>query len=458
MLSMPLDRRRLLASLTAGFAWSAAPRSLFAAPQAPTAVPALRGADGAVDWRAVRALFPLAKDRLHFASFLFVSHPAPVAAAIEAFRRKLDEDPTYIDAIAFGESKERPFSDVKKALADYVGGLPEEICLTSNTTSALAMAYQGLRVRSDQEVVTTEHDHYSHHEAIRLASERSGSAVRRVSLYDAAANARADEIVARLARAITPKTRAVGVTWVHSSTGVKLPIAAIAEAVAKANRGRAGADRCLLIVDGVHGLGNQDVDVARLGCDLFAAGAHKWLFAPRGTGFLWGRKDVWPDMRPTIPTFDPDGLDAFAAWMEHKPPVTTRAANVSPGGFQAYEHVLAIPAAVELHRAIGRDRIAARIRELNGAFREGAAKLPGVTLHTPRDPELSAGISCYEVAGLAPEAVVHRLAAKNIRTTTSPYKVSYARVACGVMNFPEEIETVLREIRALSTSASKGAA
>ena len=231
MLSKPLDRRRLLASLTSGLAWSAAPRSLFAVPQAstpvpqaPHAAPPLRGPDGAVDWRAVRGLFPLAKDRLHFASFLFVSHPAPVAAAIEHFRRKLDEDPTYIDAIAFEpDSKERPFTDVKKALADYVGGLPEEICLTSNTTSALAMAYQALRIRSDQEVVTTEHDHYSHHEAIRLASERSGAAVRRVSLYDEAANARADEVVARLARAITPKTRAVGVIRRKKSSRCRTP-------------------------------------------------------------------------------------------------------------------------------------------------------------------------------------------------------------------------------------------
>jgi isopenicillin-N epimerase len=453
---MTLDRRRLFASLTTGLVSSAAARSLFAAPSGDAgASRPLRGADGAVDWRAVRELFPLAKDKMHFASFLFVSHPAPVAAAIETFRKKLDADPTWIEGVAFDPaSEERPFQEVKKALAGYVGGLPEELCMTSNTTSALAMAYQGLRIRSDQEIVTTEHDHYSHHESIRLAALRSGAAVRRVSLYDAGANARADEIVTRLSRSISPKTRAVGVTWVHSSTGVKLPIAAIAEAVAKANSGRAEADRCLLIVDGVHGFGNQDVDVARMGCDFFAAGAHKWLFAPRGTGFLWGRKELWPEMRPTIPTFDLDGMDAYQAWMDRRVPDTTHAANVSPGGFLAYEHLLAIPAAVELHRTIGRDRIAARIRELNGAFREGAAKVPGLTLHTPRDPELSGGISCFEVAGLQPEEVVHRLAAKNMRTTTSPYKVTYARVAAGVMNFPEEIEAVLREIRALSKQAA----
>ena len=240
---MPLDRRRLLASLTTGLAWNAAGRPMLAALAGPPPEKALRRPDGTVDWRAVRELFPLATDKMHFASFLFVSQPAPVAAAIEKFRRKLDADPTWIEDIAFGDSEGRPFQDVKKALAGYVGGEPEEICLTSNTTGALAMAYHGLAIRADQEIVTTEHDHYSHHESIRLSAQRSGAAVRYVSLYDRGADARADDIVARVTRAIGPKTRALGVTWVHSSTGVKLPLAAIAKAVEKANRGRADADR-----------------------------------------------------------------------------------------------------------------------------------------------------------------------------------------------------------------------
>ncbi|PYP61329.1 MAG: hypothetical protein DMD26_17770 [Gemmatimonadetes bacterium] len=125
--------------------------------------------------------------------------------------------------------------------------------------------------------------------------------MRYVALYDKPANANAQQIAERLEQAITPRTRAVGVTWVHSSSGVKIPIDAIAAAVARANRGRADADRCLLIVDGVHGFANQDVDVARLGADFFATGTHKWLFAPRGTGFLWGQSDAWPHLRPTIP-------------------------------------------------------------------------------------------------------------------------------------------------------------
>jgi selenocysteine lyase/cysteine desulfurase len=397
----------------------------------------------------VRALFALSPDWTHLAAFLFVSHPRPVAESIDHFRKKLDSDVVWAELAALTDSEGRPYAAVKRSLASYTGGKPEDICMTSNTTGALAMAYHGLRIRRDQEILTSEHDHYSHHESIRYAAARSGCGVRYVALYDTPASANATQIVDRVAKAIGPRTRAVGVTWVHSSTGVKIPVEEIAAAVARANRGRAVADRCLLIVDGVHGFGNQDVDAARLGCDLFASGTHKWLLGPRGTGFLWGRRDVWPEFRPTIPAFDPDGMQTWDAWMNRSELPPTTAAFMSPGGFLAYEHVLAIPAAVELQRAIGRDRIAARIAELNAAFREGAAKLPRVTLHTPRDPKLSGGLSCFEVAGLTPDQVTERLAAQKIRTNASPYKISYARVSAGIMNFPEEIDTVLRAIRRL---------
>jgi selenocysteine lyase/cysteine desulfurase len=452
--SMPtLNRRELIGTLVAGAAWGVAgcrdtgTRDANAAP--PQAKP-MRLPNGSVDWRAVRELFPLSTDLIHLSTFLFVSQPKPVAEMVELYRRKIDEDTLWIDRAAFAESEGRPFSALKRSIAGYVGGTADELCMTSNATQALAMAYHGLRIRSDQEILTTEHDHYSQHESIRFASERSGCGVRYVSLYDDGATANAAEMVSRLERAIRPKTRAIGVTWVHSCTGVKLPIPPVAEAVARANRGRTPADRCLLLVDGTHGFGNQDVDAARMGADFFATSTHKWLFGPRGTGFLWGRSDVWPEMRPTIPTFDPEAPETWDAWMNRKSLPPTKAKFVSPGGFLAFENLLGVKAAVELHQSIGRDHIAARIRELNSAFREGAAKIPGVTLHTPNDPEVSGGITCYEVRGLKPSEVEERLNEKRIRTTTSPYKVSYARVGAGIVNFPEEIDAVLREIQTLT--------
>src|SRR5215208_3478773 len=99
---MPIDRRQMLLSLVAGAAGAA--RSLSGQPSAAGPTPGfarrLRDADGRVDWHAVRALFPLATDWVHLASFLFVSHPTPVAAAIEHFRRRIDADPFWVELAA----------------------------------------------------------------------------------------------------------------------------------------------------------------------------------------------------------------------------------------------------------------------------------------------------------------------------------------------------------------------
>ena len=439
---MALDRRRFL-SLAAGLTAGAALPTAGTAPAAE--VPgALTGPDGAVDWAAVRREFLLDPDWIHLSSFFLVSHPRPVREAIEAYRRQLDANPLWLETL-FSPGDDNPRTRVKGALAAYLGASPDEIALTPNTTTGLALVYNGLVIRPDQEIVTTAHDHYVHHESIRRAAEKSGAAVRFVPLYERGAEAAADAIVDRVRRALGPRTRALGITWVHSSTGVKLPITAVAEVVAAANRGRAEADRCLLVVDGVHGFGVEDLDAAGAGADFFAAGTHKWLFGPRGTGVLWGRRDAWPQVRPTVPTFDLSD-DLWRAWVDRRPLPPTRAAFVSPGGFVAYEHQFAVADALAFHRALGRGAVAARIRYLNARLREGLAAIPGVTLHTPLDPGLAAGICCFEVAGLAPDAVVTHLARRRIHATSSPYPVSYARLAAGVMNSEGELETAVAAV------------
>ena len=79
----------------------------------------------------------------------------------------------------------------------------------------------------------------------------------------------------------------LALTWVHSDTGLKLPVRQIADALVPINAVRPLAARALLCVDGAHGLGVEDATVADLGCDFLVAGTHKWLFGPRGTGLVW---------------------------------------------------------------------------------------------------------------------------------------------------------------------------
>ena len=239
------------------------------------------------DWESVRAQFDLAPDRIHLACFFLASHPRPVREAIERHRRGLDADP-YGYFIA---NAERAHGEVLAAASEYLGVSPTDIALTGNTTMGLGLLYGGLALRPDQEILTSFHDHYATETSLRQSAARSGAKVRQIALYQDGAKASREEIVDAIVRATGPRTRVVALTWVHSGTGVKLPVPAIAQALAAVNARRAEDERALLCVDGVHGLAVDDVTLPELGCDFFIAGTHKWLFGPRGTGLIWGRPE-----------------------------------------------------------------------------------------------------------------------------------------------------------------------
>jgi isopenicillin-N epimerase len=379
-------------------------------------------AGAALGWDDVRAQFRLARSSIHMGGLYLASHPGPVRRGIERHRRGLDADPVgYLH-----KNGDRLEADVLRAAASYLKARPVDIALTDSTTMGLGLLYGGLSLRSGEEVVTTTHDFYATHEALRLAAERSGATVRRVSLYRDPARATEDEIVGNLARAVGPNTRLVALTWVHSSTGVKLPVRRIVQ-----NLPRRGS--LLVAVDGVHGLGVENETVDSLGADFFVAGCHKWLFGPRGTGLVWGRSSAWPAVRPTIPAFS-GGSPARA---------------FTPGGFHSFEHRWALAEAFRLHGRIGKGRVEARIHALNRRLKDGLALMSHVTLLTPRSDSLAAGIVVFSVDRLSPNAVVAALARRRIVATVTPYTPSHPRLAPGLLNTPGEVDRVLAAVRAL---------
>ncbi len=447
---MTIDRRRFLAgSLTTAVA---ARGVAHAAPATPSvqAVPVAHADakkteldESLATWAGVRNQFLLGRDYVHMALMLFTSHPRPVREAIDRHRRGFDENP-----VVYLHSNFKLEGETRAAAADYVGGKADEIALTGNTTTGLAMLYGGLPLRARQEILTTTHDHYVTHEALRLRALHTGATVRKVPLYAVPEQASEDEIVSNLVKAVGPRTRAVAVTWVHSSTGVKLPIRRMADALGEINRKRAEPDRVLLCVDGVHAFGVERESVDELGCDFLVAGCHKWLFGPRGTGMVWGRAEAWKGHAGIIPCFE---WGALEAWMHGKTPdALPPGPRTTPGGFQSYDHRWALTEAFRFHQAIGKARVTARIHELGMRCREGLAAIPKVKLHTPVSEALSSGITCFEVDGMPPKVVVERLLERRIIASDSPYATSYARLTPGILNTPEEVDRAVAEVAALA--------
>lgn len=397
------------------------------------------------EWDDVRAEFALSDDVIHLSALLISSHPRPVREAIEEHRRKLDADPvTYLEA-----SNRRFQNAAREAAGRYLGIQGSDIALTDSTTMGLGTVYNGLRLSPGDEILSTDEDYYATHESIRLAAERTGAEVRKIALHDGAAKATQEELVDRIIKAIRPATRVLAVTWVHSSTGLKLPLPEIARALEAINAERDEGQRVLFCVDAVHGFGVEDVEFADLGCDFFIAGCHKWLFGPRGTGIVGATRRGWRAVMPTIPSFIADApWDAWARGGTPSGPTT--AARMMPGGFKPFEHQWAIAQAFEFHLRIGKAEIAARTHELAGHLKDGLAGISGVTLHTPQSSELSAGIVSFDVDGVSPGAAVARLKDRGIIASVAPYAVQHVRLTPSIRNTAAEIDAALRAVREIA--------
>jgi isopenicillin-N epimerase len=398
-------------------------------------------------WSTLRQQFPLSSDHVHMSALLIASHPAPVGEAIARYRDELDRDPVQT-LRAHNRSRQRAVQD---AAAAYLGADGDDIVLTDSTTMGVGLMYNGLRLRPGDEILTTTKDYYVTHEAARQAANRYGGEVRQIDLYDydAIAGVSQEQLVDAVARSIGDRTRVVALTWVHSSTGLKLPLGPLGDAIGEVNRSRDDQDQVLLAIDGVHGFGVEDIDLGRLRLDFFAAGCHKWLFGPRGTGILWGRRSAWRQTRPLIPSFTDDGV--FEAWLSgNEPEGPPTASLMTPGGFKAFEHQWAMTEAFALHQKLGKADVQRRTHELATQLKEGLRGMSHVRLVTPLAAELSSGIVCFDVARMSPSNAVKRLGEARIVASVTPYAVQHVRLSPSVRNTTEEIDRVLDAVRKLA--------
>lgn len=332
-------------------------------------------------WAQLQQLFQLDPNYLHFSNFLVTSHPRPVREAIERHRASLDRNP----GLAMDWDRQETWQHearVREWAGKYLQAKPAQIALTGSTTDGLAMVYGGIRVRPGQEILTTEHEHYSTHNILAFRTRKEGTQVRKIRLFNDITRTSEDEILTAIDRAIRPETRVLGMTWVHSGSGLKLPLDKIGALVDRHNRERSADQRILYVVDGVHGFGVEDTSFPQMNCDYFIAGTHKWLFGPRGTGIVCARDEQAQDIVPSVPTFSED---------------SDFATRMSPGGYHAFEHRWALDEAFKLHLQLGKADVQARIHQLNTYLKQQLLAQPRIELVTPQAPALSSGFTFFRV-------------------------------------------------------------
>jgi isopenicillin-N epimerase len=241
-----------------------------------------------------------------------------VFAEYQRLQRELEGGPTAF----FTRGYEERMLDARSALAAFVGAEADDLVVAANATSALNAVLRSLRITQNEEILTTKHEY--------------GAVLRTLGFIRAnVVLVEPEELIA----SIGIRTRAVVVSHVTSPTALVLPVAEVCAA--------ARAAGVLSVVDGAHAPGHVPVTLGSLGADIYAGNCHKWLGAPKGSGFLWARPEHHEWIEPLVISWgyhDEAGFGERHGWQGTR----------DPSAF------LAVPAAIAAHASFD----AAAMREL----------------------------------------------------------------------------------------------
>src|SRR3989475_5033192 len=338
-----LDRRRFLSATAALAGALALPKGLFA--QLASAPPSLPDpnqytANQDAYWSELRKQFLIPADEVYLNNGTVGSSPAPVLRAIfDGYNstEKLDQqDPE--DYPIWGYAAWNEFRD---PLASFIGCSRDEIALLRNATEANSYIANGIDMKGGDEVLMTDQEHPGGEQPWQLRAKRYGVIIKKVILPKPVQNS--GQVLNLFGDAIGPRTRVMFFSHITTVTGVVLP--------AKELCSLARSKGILSAVDGAHVPGMMRLNVRDLGCDLYSSSPHKWLQAPKGSGFLYVRDEVIDRIWNTIAT---------EGWDEPK----LRAERFQRIGSSNVPALWGLRAAIQFANQIGMDRIERRHREL----------------------------------------------------------------------------------------------
>jgi selenocysteine lyase/cysteine desulfurase len=275
------------------------------------------------------------------------------------------------------------FKEATRAkLAAFVHAAPEEVVLSHNTTEGLNFVTSGLDMKEGDEVVVSNMEHPGSINPWKLKQKRHGIVIKEIPFGLPPKSV--DEIVGTIAAAITPRTKIISLGHTVYVSGLISPLKEISQ--------MAHEKGLLVLGDSAHGLGMLDLNLKEMGIDFFASSPYKWLGAPTGIGLFFIRKEAQDKLWPTIVT---------GGWDAHKD-----ARKFDTHGQDADALIFALDEALNFANAIGPARIERRIKALAGQLKQELRKIPGVKIHTPDDPYLSAGLTAFSVEGVDPAGIV----------------------------------------------------
>jgi selenocysteine lyase/cysteine desulfurase len=329
--------------------------------------------------------------------------PVQVTDAVIAHLRREAEIGGYEAAAAAVEQVERTYS----AIAELIGARPDEIAVVENATRAWDMAFYGMTFEPGDRILTARAEYASNVIAFLQVAARTGAVIEVVD-DDESGQVSVSDLRRRLGQ--DGSVKLVAITHVPTQGGLVNPAEEIGAATTEAG--------VPFLLDACQSVGQMPVDVRRIGCDILTATGRKFLRGPRGTGFLYVRREL-------IDRLEPPFLDLHAAtWTAPDRYVVRPDARRFENWETNYAAKIGLGVAVDYALSWGLAAIEERVTALAGRLREQLTMVDGVTVHD--QGVRRCGIVTFTLDGVAAEDVQKRLQAHGVNVSVS--LVEYARL------------------------------
>ncbi|MCB9846644.1 MAG: aminotransferase class V-fold PLP-dependent enzyme [Phycisphaeraceae bacterium] len=210
--------------------------------------------------------------------------PRPVLEAQARYRLMVERDPVSF----FVRDLERHLDESRAALATLLRARPQDFAFTGNATVAIATILHEMDWKPGDEILASDHEYMSAINEIRRLEQKRH--IRLVSPAIPIPVRDSDQLLDAIMAGVSPRTRLAIVSHITSPSALILPVERLVS--------RLKARGIRVLVDGAHAPGQIPVDLTSLGADYYVATLHKWVCAPKGSGFLWVNPDSGPRPRP----------------------------------------------------------------------------------------------------------------------------------------------------------------
>ncbi len=376
-------------------------------------------------WREIQFAFTLDRTLINLNNGNQCPSPAVVHEACKRYMDSSNQAPVYHRGLI-----EKNIETARRRLGAEFGADPEEIAITRNASESLQIAQNGIDLKPDDEVITTEQDYGR---MLTTWDQRARRDKIKVTRLDFPCPTTQADLLQRFESAITPQTRVLHFCHITNQSGQLFPVRDLARLARR--RG------LISIVDGAHAMGHFPYKLSDLEMDYYGVSLHKWLLAPLGTGLLYVRKDriasTWP--LQAAPERSEKDIRKFEE------------IGTSPAATKA-----AINEAIAFQQAIGIERKAARLRYLTLRWANELKKNPRVRLHSSLEAGQTWGLAVVSIDGIDTDKLVpylwdkYRIIITAVgHVNTKDPKLTYRglRVTPNIYTPLEEIDTFIQAMQ-----------